>query len=92
MNPYEKLEQAGRAWTVDETAAFLGYSSKHIYRLIRQGKIEGWMKMPNGRIMFCPCKLKAWMERSFNHRNGNGAGGDGDPSPDARKKNDNEAA
>jgi predicted DNA-binding transcriptional regulator AlpA len=35
----------GRAWTVDETASFLGYSSKHIYRLIRQGKIQHFLLM-----------------------------------------------
>ena len=69
MNPYEKLERADRAWTVAETAAFLGYSVKHLYRLIHQGKIEGWRRVEGGRIMFCPCKLKAWLEKSFN---GNG--------------------
>jgi len=71
MNPYEKLEHADRAWTVAETAAFLGYSVKHVYRLIHQGKIEGWIKVEGGHIMFCPCKLKVWMEKHFN---GNGIG------------------
>jgi excisionase family DNA binding protein len=69
MNPYEKLEHADRAWTVAETAAFLGYSVKHVYRLIHQGKIEGWRRVERGRIMFCPCKLKEWIEKTFN---GNG--------------------
>lgn len=69
MNPYEKLEHADRAWTVAETAAFLGYSVKHVYRLIHQGKIEGWRRVERGRIMFCPCKLKTWIEKTFN---GNG--------------------
>lgn len=69
MNPYEKLEQETRAWTVEETAVFLGYSPKYVYTLIHEGKIEGWMKIENGDYRFCPAKLKAWMEKKFN---GNG--------------------
>lgn len=66
MNPYEKLEHEQRAWGVAEAAAFLGYSTKHVYRLIHQNKIEGWIKLEGGRYIFCPCKLKAWMEKRFN--------------------------
>jgi excisionase family DNA binding protein len=84
MNPYEKLEHAERAWTVAETAAFLGYSVKHLYRLIHQGKIEGWRRVEGGHIMFCPCKLKVWMENNFN---GNGIH---KPSiPEEQRKEDN---
>ncbi|HET9285581.1 MAG TPA: helix-turn-helix domain-containing protein [Candidatus Angelobacter sp.] len=81
MNPYEKLEHADRAWTVAETAAFLGYSVKHLYRLIHQGRIEGWRRVEGGRIMFCPCKLKAWLEKTFN---GNGI--NKPPIPDKASK------
>ena len=66
MNPYEKLEHETRAWTVEETAVFLGYSPKYVYRLIHEGKIEGWMKVEGGDYRFCPAKLKAWMEKKFN--------------------------
>ena len=66
MRPYEKLEHAEREWTVAETAVFLGYSVKHLYRLIHQGKIEGWRRVEGGHIMFCPCRLKIWIEESFN--------------------------
>src|SRR5215472_16340948 len=45
MNPYEKLDHEESAWNVCKTARFLGYHPKHIYRLIRQGKIEGWMRI-----------------------------------------------
>ncbi len=69
MKPYEKLDRAEREWTVAETADFLGYSVKHLYRLIHQGKIEGWRRVDGGHIMFCPCRLKIWIEQSFN---GNG--------------------
>jgi excisionase family DNA binding protein len=69
MRPYEKLDHAEREWTVAETAAFLGYSVKHLYRLIHQGKIEGWRRVEGGHITFCPCRLKIWIEESFN-RNG----------------------
>jgi excisionase family DNA binding protein len=68
MNPYEKLEQEERVWSVAETAAFLGYSTKHVYRLIRQHKIEGWIKIEGGHYIFFPCKLKEWMEKRFNGR------------------------
>jgi excisionase family DNA binding protein len=71
MNPYEKLERAEREWTVAETAAFLGYSVKHLYRLIHQGKIEGWRRVEGGHITFCPCRLKRWIEEGFN-KTGNG--------------------
>jgi excisionase family DNA binding protein len=66
MNPYEKLEHETRAWTVEETAVFLGYSPKYVYKLIHEGKIEGWMKIENGDYRFCPAKLKVWMEKKFN--------------------------
>jgi hypothetical protein len=69
MNPYDKLDHAERAWTMAETAAFLGYSVRHLYRLVRQNKIDGWSRVEGGHIMFCPCKLKVWLERRFN---GNG--------------------
>jgi len=65
MNPYERLDHANETWDVKQTAAFLGCKPKTIYRLIRQGKIEGWMKV-DGRYKFCPCKLKEWMEKHFN--------------------------
>jgi excisionase family DNA binding protein len=84
MNPYEKLERAERAWTVAETAAFLGYSVKHLYRLIHQGKIEGWRRVEGGHIMFCPFKLKVWMEKSFN-----GNGTNKPPIPGGTRKEDN---
>lgn len=71
MNPYEKLDHANETWDVKQTAAFLGCKPKTIYRLIRRGKIEGWMKV-DGQYRFCPCKLKQWMEKNFN-RNGRGA-------------------
>ena len=70
MNPYEKLDHANETWDVKQTAAFLGCKPKTIYRLIRRGKIEGWMKV-DGQYRFCPCKLKQWMEKNFN-RNGRG--------------------
>lgn len=63
MNPYDKLEHEHRAWSVCETAAFLGYSSKYVYQLIHEGKIEGWMKLEGGGYRFCPIKLKAWLEK-----------------------------
>ena len=66
MNPYDKLDHAERAWTMAETAAFLGYSVRHLYRLVRQNKIDGWSRVEGGHIMFCPCKLKVWLERRFN--------------------------
>ena len=75
MNPYEKLDHEQEAWDVKQTAAFLGCTPKHVYRLIRQGRIEGWMKV-DGRYRFCPCKLKAWMETHFN-----GKGNGGRPKP-----------
>jgi excisionase family DNA binding protein len=65
MNPYDKLEHEHRAWSVCETAAFLGYSSKYVYQLIHEGKIEGWMKLEGGGYRFCPIKLKAWLEKRF---------------------------
>jgi excisionase family DNA binding protein len=65
MNPYDKLEHEQRAWSVCEAAAFLGYSSKYVYQLIHEGKIEGWMKVEGGGYKFCPVKLKAWMEKRF---------------------------
>jgi len=69
MNPYDKLDHAKEMWDVKQTAAFLGCKPKHVYRLIRQGKIKGWMKI-DGRYRFCPCKLKAWMEDKFNSNGG----------------------
>jgi hypothetical protein len=69
MNPYEKLDHEQEPWDVKKTAAFLGCTPKHIYRLIRQGKIEGWMKI-DGRYRFFPCKLKAWIETNLNHKRG----------------------
>lgn len=67
MNLLDKLEREQRLLTVKEVAAFLGYSVKHIYRLIRQGKIEGWMKVEDdGDYKFCPIKFKAWIEKRFN--------------------------
>jgi excisionase family DNA binding protein len=65
MNPYDKLEQEHRAWSVGETAAFLGYSTKYLYQLIHEGKIEGWMKLEGGGYRFCPIKLRAWLEKQF---------------------------
>jgi excisionase family DNA binding protein len=65
MNPYDKLDQEHRAWSVGETAAFLGYSKKYVYQLIYEGKIEGWMKLKGGTYRFCPIKLKAWLEKQF---------------------------
>lgn len=78
MNPYEKLDHANETWDVKQTAAFLGCKPKTVYRLIWKGKIEGWMKV-DGQYRFCPCKLKEWMEKNFNHH---GIGGR------ARRKHD----
>ncbi|HLJ30284.1 MAG TPA: helix-turn-helix domain-containing protein [Candidatus Angelobacter sp.] len=93
MNPYQKLEHETRAWDVAETAAFLGYSIKHVYKLIHEGKIEGWMKIEGGDYKFCPAKLKVWMEKRFN---GNGNGGppkpDGNSNEPPEGEDDDEAA
>jgi excisionase family DNA binding protein len=68
MNPYEKLEHEKRGWSVRKTASFLGFHYKYVYKLIREGKIEGWHKV-DGRIRFCPAELKAWIVKNLN---GNG--------------------
>lgn len=91
MNPYDKLEHAERAWNVAETAAFLGYSVKHLYRLIHQNKIDGWMKVEGGHIMFCPCKLKIWMEQRFNG-SGKRPRPEGSSREQSRKEGENNAA
>ena len=91
MNPYEKLEHAERAWSVAETAAFLGYSVKHLYRLIRQNKIEGWIQVEGGHYIFCPCKLKIWMEKRFNG-NGKRPRPDGRSLKQSRKEQDDDRA
>jgi len=90
MNPYEKLEHETRAWTVEETALFLGYSPKYVYKLIHEAKIEGWMKVEGGDYRFCPAKLKAWMEKKFN---GNGKSAKPNQRSDEHpRKEDDEAA
>lgn len=91
MNPYEKLEHEKRAWTVEETALFLGYSPKYVYKLIHEGKIEGWMKVEGGDYRFCPAKLKAWMEKKFNG-NGKSAKPDQPSDEPPRKENDESAS
>jgi predicted DNA-binding transcriptional regulator AlpA len=79
MNPYEKLDHEKRTWDLKETAAFLGYSPKYFYSLVRQGKLDGcWLKL-KGEYRFCPAKIKEWMERTFNS-NGNS------PKPDHSAK------
>jgi excisionase family DNA binding protein len=88
MNPYEKLEHEQRAWSVAEAAAFLGYSTKHVYRLIQQNKIEGWIKLEGGHYIFCPSKLKAWMEKRFN---GKSSQPDVDSAEQRRKEGSEEA-
>ncbi len=66
MHPYDKLKNQERLLTVKEVAHFLGYSVKHVYRLIRQERIEGWMKVGKDRAYkFCPEKFKAWVEKRF---------------------------
>ncbi len=94
MNPFEKLEHQNRAWSVAETAAFLGCSRQTIYRMIREGKIEGWMKNRKGKIVFCPCKLKKWMEKSFKDSDGQPNLNDDSPLPPPKEdtENNNEAA
>ena len=90
MNPYDKLEHEQRAWSVCEAAAFLGYSVKHVYKLIHQGKIEGWIQVEGGGYKFCPVKLKAWMEKRFNS-DGRPSGSDGSSAKKVRKEDDHEA-
>jgi excisionase family DNA binding protein len=92
MDPFEKLEHQTRAWSVAETAKFLGYSRKTIYRLIRQGKIEGWMQNGNGKIVFCPCKLKKWMEKRFKGNDGLSTPDSDSSLPPRKEDTDNEAA
>ena len=62
MTYYDKLDDDHRAWSVCEAAHFLGYNTKYLYQLIREGKIEGWFEV-NGSYRFCPAKLKAWLEK-----------------------------
>ena len=88
MNPYEKLDHEKRCWSVRETARFLGFNRKYLYKLIHEGKIEGWMKV-DGKIRFCPAKLKIWMETNFNGKSSKTGGSSPEPS---RKENDHEAA
>ena len=86
MNPYDKLEHEHRAWSVCETAAFLGYSSKYVYQLIHEGKIEGWMKLEGGGYRFCPIKLKAWLEKRFEaNQRPQDIGGTSDNGPGERR-------
>jgi len=94
MDPFEKLEHQTRAWSVAETAAFLGYSRQTVYRLIREGKIEGWMRNRNGKIVFCPCKLKKWMEKRFKNNNGLSSPDAGSTPPPRKEdtEDNNEAA
>ena len=88
MNPYEKLDHEKRCWSVRETARFLGFNRKYLYKLIHEGKIEGWMKV-DGKIRFCPAKLKVWMETNFNGKSSKAGGSSLEPP---RKENDHEAA
>jgi len=58
MNPYDKLDHAERAWTMAETAAFLGYSVRHLYRLVRQNKIDGWSRVEGRTHHVLPLQAK----------------------------------
>jgi excisionase family DNA binding protein len=72
MNYYDKLDDDHRAWSVCEAAHFLGYNTKYLYQLIREGKIEGWFEV-NGSYRFCPAKLKAWLEKKTGKKGSNEA-------------------
>src|SRR5437763_16306453 len=65
MNPYEKLDHEKRCWSVRETARFLGFNRKYLSKLIHEGRNEGRMTV-DGKIRFCPAKLKEWMDTTFN--------------------------
>ena len=72
MEKYGKLEHEEEAWSVGQVARFLGYSTKYVYELIRDNKIEGWFEV-NGSYRFCPAKLKAWLEKRFGEHGKKGA-------------------
>ena len=75
MNRLEQLKNEKRAWSVEETADFLGFSRNYVYELIHAGKIEGWFIGDKGGYRFCPAKLAIWLEKKIaesSQRTGNG--------------------
>jgi excisionase family DNA binding protein len=82
MNRLEQLKNEKRAWSVEETADFLGFSRNYVYELIHAGKIEGWFVGDKGGYRFCPAKLAMWLEKKMaecSQRAGNGKpAGNGD--------------
>ena len=75
MNRLEQLKNEKRAWSVEETADFLGFSRNYVYELIHAGKIEGWFIGDKGGYRFCPAKLVIWLEKKIaesSQRTGNG--------------------
>jgi len=78
MNRLEELENAKRAWSVEETADFLGYSRNYVYELIHAGKIEGWFIGDKGGYRFCPVELAKWLRKKM-AANGHGNGVPSEP-------------
>ena len=75
MNRLEQAENEKRAWSVQETADFLGFSRNYVYYLIHAGKIDGWFIADKGGYRFCPAAVVKWVRNKMNGNAKEGASG-----------------
>ena len=88
MNRLEQLKNEKRAWSVEETADFLGFSRNYVYELIHAGKIEGWFIGDKGGYRFCPAKLAIWLEKKIAESSQHAGNGKPASNGDATKPKD----